>query len=241
MLYKYASERITSMITDGLSMEFELEAMLRIFLAGVCGGLIGLERSRRQKEAGIRTHIVVCMGAALMMVVSKYGFFDVISYDGISLDASRIASNIITGVSFLGAGSIFIRSDSIRGLTTAAGVWATSGVGLAIGSGLYIIAVFSTAMIIVTQILLHHFTVSYDAMSCGSITLILKGEKPALSEIRKEMEKYDILIQGMSVKKNASDELAVNLSIRMGRKSTLDELLTIISENYNVKKFTVQM
>lgn len=224
-----------------LNMEFQLEAMARLLLAGLCGGLIGLERSRRQKEAGIRTHIIVCMGSALMMVVSKYGFFDVISYDGIGVDASRIAANIITGISFLGAGSIFIRSDSIRGLTTAAGVWATSGVGLAIGCGMYFIGSFSTAMIIVTQILLHHFTVSYDAMSSGSITLIMKGEKPSLEEIRREMAKYDVIIQGMSVKKNGTEEMAVSLSIRMGRNGSLDELLAFISEEASVKKFTVQL
>lgn len=224
-----------------LNMEFQLEAMARLLLAGLCGGLIGLERSRRQKEAGIRTHIIVCMGSALMMVVSKYGFFDVISYDGIGVDASRIAANIITGISFLGAGSIFIRSDSIRGLTTAAGVWATSGVGLAIGCGMYFIGGFSTAMIIVTQILLHHFTVSYDAMSSGSITLIMKGEKPSLEEIRREMAKYDVIIQGMSVKKNGTEEMAVSLSIRMGRNGSLDELLAFISEEASVKKFTVQL
>ncbi len=230
-----------TMVAVTLKMEFQLEAILRLLLSGICGGLIGLERSRRQKEAGIRTHIIVCMGSALMMVVSKYGFFDVIAYDGISLDASRIAANIITGISFLGAGSIFIRSDSIRGLTTAAGVWATSGVGLAVGAGMYIIGLFSTAMIIVTQIILHHVTVSYDAMSAGSVTLFMGTELPKLDEIRNVMGTHDIVIQGMSVKKSSPEEMVVNLNIRMGRDTSMDDLLCFISKSPVVKKFTIQL
>lgn len=106
---------------------------------------------------------------------------------------------------------------------------------------MYIIGLFSTAMIIVIQILLHHYTVSYDAMSSGSITLTMKTEQPALDEIRKEMGHYDIVIQGMSVKKNGADEMVVNLSIRMGRNSSMDDLLAFISKNSFVKKFTVQL
>ena len=116
-----------------------LEFFLRVLIACVCGAAIGFERSKRLKEAGIRTHVIVCCAAALTMIVSKYGFADVASPDGAGLygtkgtDPARLAAQIISGVSFLGAGIIFRNGSTVKGLTTAAGIWATAGIGLAIG------------------------------------------------------------------------------------------------------------
>lgn len=138
----------------------EVEYIFRILLGGICGMLIGVERSNRSKEAGTRTHFMVACGAALIMVVSKYAFFDVITqglYSGVEvrLDPSRVASTIASGIGFLGAGMIFIHKNNITGLTTAAGIWATSGVGMAIGAGMYSVGISSTIIIIVAQVLLH--------------------------------------------------------------------------------------
>ena len=137
-----------------------IEYIFRILLGGICGMLIGIERSNRSKEAGTRTHFIVACGAALIMVVSKYAFFDVITqglYNGIEvrLDPSRVASTIASGIGFLGAGMIFVHKNNITGLTTAAGIWATSGVGMAIGAGMYSVGIASTIVIIVAQIVLH--------------------------------------------------------------------------------------
>ena len=141
----------------GLLQEFEF--LGRLFLAGLCGAFIGYERANRRKEAGIRTHLVVSMGSALFMIVSKYGFADMLSLQGVALDPSRIAAQIVTGVGFLGAGMIFVRGQNISGLTTAAGIWATAGIGMAVGSGLHLLGVLGTALIFVIQIFLHkHFT-----------------------------------------------------------------------------------
>ena len=120
--------------------------VIRMFVACFCGAIIGLERSRRQKDAGIRTHMIVALGSALIMIVSKYGFMDIMHIEGIRADASRIASNVVTGVGFLGAGVIFVRDVSIKGLTTAAGIWATAGVGLAIGAGMYPLGIAATLL-----------------------------------------------------------------------------------------------
>lgn len=137
-----------------------IEYIFRILLGGICGILIGFERSNRSKEAGIRTHFMVACGAALIMIVSKYAFFDVITkgiYSGVEvrLDPSRVASTIASGIGFLGAGMIFVHKNTISGLTTAAGIWATSGVGMAIGAGMYSVGIASTIIIIVAQIILH--------------------------------------------------------------------------------------
>ncbi len=128
----------------------ELQYLISVLLAVVLGFAIGYERKLRFKEAGIRTHTIVCAGSALIMVVSKYGFGD-----SVETDASRVAAQIVSGIGFLGAGIIIYRKHEIHGLTTAAGVWATSGVGMATGAGLYIIAVGATAILIGVQCLFH--------------------------------------------------------------------------------------
>ena len=128
----------------------ELKYLISILISVILGFLIGYERKLRFKEAGIRTQTIVCAGSALIMVVSKYGFGD-----SVEADASRVAAQIVSGIGFLGAGIIIYRKHEIHGLTTAAGVWATSGVGMAAGAGLYIVAAGSTVIIIAIQCLFH--------------------------------------------------------------------------------------
>ncbi len=134
----------------------EGDYLLRVIVAALCGLAIGSEREARLKKAGIRTHTIVSMAAALMVCVSKYGFFDVIVYDGISLDASRVAAGVVTGVGFLGAGIILNRKTSITGITTSAGVWATLGIGMTIGAGMWVLGVGSTVILLVLQYVFHH-------------------------------------------------------------------------------------
>lgn len=134
--------------------------VIRILVAGFCGCLIGYERKVRAKGAGIRTHCVVACAAALMMIISKYAFFDVVTEGlligaDIRLDPSRVASTIVSGVGFLGAGTIFVNKNKVSGLTTAAGIWATSGVGMAMGSGMYFVGIAATIIIVLSQIFLH--------------------------------------------------------------------------------------
>ncbi|GAA2113305.1 MgtC/SapB family protein [Actinomadura alba] len=113
-------------------------------LALVLSAAIGLEREIRQKSAGLRTHTLVGFGAALIMLVSKYGFADVLS-DRVVLDPSRVAAQIVTGIGFIGGGLIFVRRDAVRGLTTAAVIWLTAAVGMAAGAGLWLLAILVTA------------------------------------------------------------------------------------------------
>lgn len=125
----------------------ELFYLIRVLVALLLGFAIGIERKMRYKEAGIRTHAIVSAGACLMVVISKYGFPNA--------DGARIAAQIVSGIGFLGAGIIMYRRDSLRGITTAAGIWATAGIGMAVGAGMYVIAVGSAALIILLQCLLH--------------------------------------------------------------------------------------
>ena len=127
---------------------FELRLAIPILVATVLGFAIGFERMKRSKEAGVRTHTIVCVGAALMMIVSKFAFNS-------DADSARVAAQIVAGVGFLGAGIIVYKKNSVHGLTTAAGVWATAGVGMACGGELYVLAVCATAIMIGLQCLLH--------------------------------------------------------------------------------------
>ncbi|HEY2602592.1 MAG TPA: MgtC/SapB family protein [Thermoleophilaceae bacterium] len=113
-------------------------------LAFVLSSLIGLEREWRQKSAGLRTHTLVGVGAALFLIVSKYGFSDVLGPD-VVLDPSRVAAQIVSGIGFIGGGLIFVRGDAVRGLTTAAIVWVTAAIGMACGAGLALLAIAVTA------------------------------------------------------------------------------------------------
>ncbi|MEU8200935.1 MgtC/SapB family protein [Streptosporangium sp. NPDC049046] len=124
-----------------------------LLLAFVLSALIGLEREARQKSAGLRTHTLVGFAAALIMLVSKYGFSDVLR-DHVTVDPSRVAAQIVSGIGFIGAGLIFVRGDVVRGLTTAAAVWLTAGVGMAAGAGLWLLAVIVTAGYLVTVFVL---------------------------------------------------------------------------------------
>lgn len=122
------------------------EMLLRLALAVLLGGIIGFERERNASTAGLRTHMLVSLGAALAIIVSAFGFNDVLGHAHVDLDPSRIAAQVVSGVGFLGAGAILImhRFEVVRGLTTAAGLWTVAAIGLAVGSGLYVAAIGAT-------------------------------------------------------------------------------------------------
>ena len=128
------------------------EVLVRIILAGVLGGAIGAEREIREREAGLRTHMLVAVGAALFTIVSAYAWtdFQFSTRDGITFDPTRIAAQVVTGIGFLGAGAIIRQGLSIRGLTTAASLWVVAAIGMASGAGYYSAAVITTVLVLVS-------------------------------------------------------------------------------------------
>ncbi len=120
----------------------------RMLLAALLGSAVGLERERLLWVAGLRTHMLVCVGATLVMLVSAFGFADALGRSDVVLDPSRVAAQVVSGIGFLGAGTIILRHDVIRGLTTAASLWAVAAIGLAVGGGLYLPAVAATVLIL---------------------------------------------------------------------------------------------
>lgn len=162
-------------ILENIGSQWEL--FVRLVLACACGAVIGLERSHRRKDAGIKTHIILAMGSALFIIISQYAFADIALSEAYRADISRIASNIVTGVSFLCAGVIFVRGGAIKGLTTATGIWTTAGIGMAAGAGMYAITVFATLLILSIQLLFHKKSKEFESHCTVDFTFALSKDQ----------------------------------------------------------------
>ena len=227
-----------------LTVTIELECFLRILMASLCGCMIGYERTRRLKEAGVRTHCVVACGAALMMVVSKYGFSDIIQngvylYGSDGADASRIAAQVVTGVGFLGAGVIFRTGTSVKGLTTAAGIWATSAVGLAFGAGLYLIGWLTTIFIVAIQFLMHRLNIGADAYTSQDISLQFHDCPQVREQLFTMLEERGALISGCSTKRLDNGDMSYHLCIHIRRPIQAVELQDMMDAYPQITAFSV--
>ena len=168
------------------------EFILRLFLAGIMGAVIGLDREYRAKEAGYRTHFLVSLGSALIMIVSQHGFGEILDTPNVNLDPSRIASQVVTGIGFIGAGTIILHKQIVRGLTTAAGIWATSGIGLAIGAGMYTLGISAT---ILTLIGLEVLSFLFKSVGMKSSAVEFSTEsKETLNQLVKKFNSKEFLI-----------------------------------------------
>jgi putative Mg2+ transporter-C (MgtC) family protein len=156
------------------------ELITRLLLASMLGSLIGFERERLSWAAGLRTHMLVCVSSCLLMIVSAYGFADVLGHQHVELDPSRIAAQVVTGIGFLGAGSILLRGEIVRGLTTAASLWSVAAIGLAVGGGLYAAATAATIIILIILAGVKPLEERYRA-SRQSIQIHLQAERGAMS------------------------------------------------------------
>ena len=173
-------------------MTMTTEFILRLFLAGIMGAIIGLDREYRAKEAGYRTHFLVSLGSALIMIVSQHGFSEILDTPNVNLDPSRIASQVVTGIGFIGAGTIILHKQIVRGLTTAAGIWATSGIGLAIGAGMYALGISATILTLIGLELLSFFFKKVGMKS--SVVELTTDNKEILNQLAKKFNSKDFLI-----------------------------------------------
>ncbi|WP_413595829.1 MgtC/SapB family protein [Citrobacter youngae] len=194
------------------------DLLLRIALAGLLGGLIGLERQLRAKEAGLRTHILVGIGSAMFMIVSKYGFEDILLENHVALDPSRIAAQVVSGMGFLGAGTIIIQKQIVKGLTTAAGMWVTAAIGLVIGSGLYEIGIYGAFLTLVVLEVFRQLSNRLLSRHCG---LLVKLSPQSVSRVFTMLQTMSIRFDFRSLKENPSEdkawELFLVLTLRPGK------------------------
>lgn len=184
------------------------DLLLRIALAGLLGGMIGIERQLRAKEAGLRTHILVGIGSAMFMIVSKYGFEDILPESHVALDPSRIAAQVVSGMGFLGAGTIIIQKQIVKGLTTAAGMWVTAAIGLVIGSGLYEIGIYGAFLTLVVLEVFRQLSNRLLSRHCG---LLVKLSPQSVSRVFTMLQTMSIRFDFRSLKENPSEDKAWEL------------------------------
>lgn len=192
------------------------EIVLRLCVAAFSGSVIGLERERMLWAAGLRTHMLVSIGSCLIMIISAYGFFDVLETGRIVLDPSRIAAQVVSGIGFLGAGAILLRKNIVRGLTTAASIWIVAGIGLAAGSGLYFAAIVTTFIILIILYAIKPLEEKYKTkkITCALKFQATRGEM-SLDLIKSVIGEDTNYIQQLSIQSGDSpehDDVSVLLS-----------------------------
>jgi len=182
-------------------MFMELTFAIRLLSALACGAIIGLERERRERAAGLRTHTLVAMSASLIMLVSGYSFSDVIQTGTVTLDPSCIAAQAVSGIGFLGAGVIIFRKNTVSGLTTAASIWSASAVGLACGGGLFAAAVMGTLGILFIQIVLRLFEYRFFAHNHPSVlSLRIRRDSGGVAAVERVVRESGVELREMRLR-----------------------------------------
>lgn len=208
----------------------------RLVLAALFGTIIGLDREYREKEAGFRTHFLVSLGSALMMIVSQYGFSEILTHDGVSLDPSRIAAQVVSGIGFIGAGTIIFNHQIVRGLTTAASLWATAGIGLTAGAGMSWLALAAT---ILTLVALEGLSLVFRSLGSRRMVVVFSasdriGVADTLDRIRTDgymVVSYEVVPQVVG-----GDGITYRVTMVVKAKPGRDnnQLLALLRENTDI-------
>lgn len=209
----------------------------RLVLAAIFGTIIGLDREYREKEAGFRTHFLVSLGSALMMIVSQYGFSEILTHDGVSLDPSRIAAQVVSGIGFIGAGTIIFNHQIVRGLTTAASLWATAGIGLTAGAGMSWLALAAT---ILTLVALEGLSLVFRSLGSRRMVVVFSasdrtGVADTLDRIRTDgyymVVSYEVVPQVVG---GDGITYRVTMVVKAKPGSDNNQLLALLRENTDI-------
>lgn len=227
-----------------LSLGREIELLARVVAACLCSAAIGVERSRRLKEAGVRTHVLVACTAAVIMIVSKYGFADLTDALGKNFsgtrgaDPARLAAQVVSGISFLGAGVIFKNGSTIKGLTTAAGLWATAGIGLAFGSGMYVLGLFATVLVVLIQVLMHKLPVGNDAYHTSHLEMTVRDSEGFRQELERQFAQWRAQVIETRVAHNEDGTTSYALTIKTTRAVSYDDVMQFMDANRGIVSFS---
>lgn len=214
-------------------MDFTWEMIIRLALAAFLGTIIGIDREYRAKSAGFRTHFLVSLGSALFMIISQYGFKDVLilNQDISKFDPSRVAAQVVTGIGFIGAGTIILKREYVKGLTTAAGLWATAGIGMACGAGLYWIGIASMILtlfglevlgLIFRNLDMKNISVTFSTSDQDILTKLIQGTDP------KDLK---IVSYKLDKKSTDPDKFLVTMEFKSRVRHDKQKLLSLL-ENY---------
>lgn len=222
-----------------------IDFCIRIIISAAAGAVIGMERSHRFKEAGVRTHVIVCCTTAVLMIVSKYAFVDLTNPEGVYLngtrgaDAARIAAQAVSGISFLCAGVIFKTGNNVRGLTTAAGLWYTAGLGLAFGAGMYIIGFFSLILLLGMQYCAKHlFKKSLDTYSGTNLHFKVRDNGMFHRDLMSQLREWNATIIENDMAFNEDGTTDYDLVVRRRTEITYEEVTSFANGRDDVISYS---
>ena len=203
-----------------------LDCCCRLAVSCILGMLIGIERSKRFKEAGVRTHIVVCCGAAMCMIVSKYGFADLggILDGSRTSDPARLAAQVVSGIGFLGAGVIFKNGNTVRGLTTAAVLWFSAVVGLTVGAGMYVMGILAALVNLLLLVVLHRYAIGGDAYAANHLHFIVKNGYDFNGALMNQMELWQAQVTESKVDRRRDGTTEYDLTVRRRKEIEYAEM-----------------
>lgn len=201
-----------------------VEILVRLVLALVLGALIGLERESVEKPAGLRTHTLVTLGAALFTLISKEGFF------GSGADPARIASNIVVGIGFLGAGTIWRSGVTVTGLTTAATLWTSAAIGTAVGAGFYLGAVAATALVVIILIPFKALERHLPRRGLATVELLLVDRPGQLGKIGTVLGAHNVNIENVEMSERMDEHVHISLAVRLPARLSRDDVLVALSD-----------
>ena len=205
-------------------MEIDWVLIFRLFAAGLLGGLIGLEREVRAKEAGVRTHFIVALGSALFMIISEFAF------EGKQHDAARVAAQVVSGIGFIGAGVIIFQRNAVRGITTAAGLWVAAAIGLACGDGMFSVAIAAAIFTVLCLEMMHFVNLHYNEKV---VDLTLVPNKPyELPTLPDQLKKQRINLETYAI-----SEGKIHLTLRMRQKDYLNTIKNLMD---SLEGFTIE-
>ncbi|MEC2344229.1 MgtC/SapB family protein [Paenibacillus barengoltzii] len=203
------------LIDAGLWNISYVDLSLRIVISLLLGGLIGLEREWHNHAAGFRTHILVCVGSTVIMLLSIYGFGDFSNEYNVRMDPARLAAQVVSGIGFLGAGAIIRNGSSISGLTTAASIWVVAAIGLCVGAGFFFGAVLVTVLVIIILVLLNKFEKSFhNKRSRNEVTVRILNKEGGVAKVAELFEQEGLLIVNMSLEAPNDDQEDEGESVR---------------------------
>ena len=229
---------------DHFTMAQNLEFCLRLVVAFLVGGLIGLERSNRFKEAGVRTHIIVCCTTTLIMLISKYGFADMGSaevmefYGSKGADTARVAAQAVSGISFLCAGVIIKVGGNIKGLTTAAGIWMTAGIGLAIGAGMYIATGCTLVLIWLLQYVIYRIPLGADSYDGYHLRFVVEGTDDFETILRHQLKDWNAQITENTINWKRNDRVEFDCIVVRADEIKYSEIKKFVDENESIVSFS---
>ena len=222
------------------------EFCLRLVLAFVAGGMIGYERSNHFKEAGVRTHIIVCCTSALIMLISKYAFADLGQTGNMEFfgtkgaDSARVAAQAVSGISFLCAGVIIKVGSNIRGLTTAAGIWMTASLGLAFGAGMYIVSGCTLILILILQYVFNKLKIGADSYDSYQLKFVVRNDDNFENVLQEQLDEWGVQVTESSINWKRGDTAEFDIIVRRAKHISFKDIKSfavshpaVVSFNYN--------